>query len=253
MSEAGHVRDQLANILGADVALEEGFGPPTLDVPPDRWVDALRALRDAAGHSYFDWLSAVDELDAGFTVWCHLAKLPDRPDTAEVAATANLSEVSRPRSRRTSDKPPTNPPTNPPTHPSATPSTNSPTGERRVEHLLVRTRVPRDDPRLASATGVYEGASWHERETHEMFGIGFDGHPGLAPLLLPEEFEGRPLRKDFVLASRVAKAWPGAKEPGESDQDARRSPSRRRMAPPGVPAPDAWGPRPPGAEDDDDG
>jgi NADH-quinone oxidoreductase subunit C len=42
-----------------------------------------------------------------------------------------------------------------------------------------------------------------------------------------------PLRKDFVLASRVAKAWPGAKEPGESDE--KRAPSRRRVVPPGVP------------------
>jgi NADH-quinone oxidoreductase subunit C len=102
-----------------------------------------------------------------------------------------------------------------------------------VAHLLVRTRVPRDDPRLPSATGVFRGADWHERETFEMFGVIFDGHPGLRSLLLPEGFEGHPLRKDFVLAARVAKAWPGAKEPGESDHG---SPSRRKMLPPGVPA-----------------
>ncbi|WP_256862315.1 NADH-quinone oxidoreductase subunit C [Microbispora sp. GKU 823] len=65
-----------------------------------------------------------------------------------------------------------------------------------------------------------------------MFGVVFDGHPDLRPLLLPDGFEGHPLRKDFVLAARVAKAWPGAKEPGESDHG---SPSRRRMLPPGVP------------------
>ena len=83
--------------------------------------------------------------------------------------------------------------------------------------------------------GVYPGAAWHERETYEMFGVDFPGHPGLAPLLLPPEFEGHPLRKDFVLASRVAKPWPGAKEPGESHVEgtARRQP----MRPPGVPAP----------------
>ena len=65
---------------------------------------------------------------------------------------------------------------------------------------------------MASVADVYAGASWHERETHEMFGIDF-GVP-LEPLLLPDGFEGHPLRKDFVLASRVVKAWPGAKEPG---------------------------------------
>ncbi|GLZ06461.1 hypothetical protein Acsp03_39270 [Actinomadura sp. NBRC 104412] len=108
--------------------------------------------------------------------------------------------------------------------------------ERR-HHLLVRTRVPRDEPRLPSATGLYRGAAWHERETFEMFGVVFEGHPDLKPLLLPDGFEGHPLRKDFVLAARVAKSWPGAKEPGESGGGA---PSRRRVRPPGVPEEGAW-------------
>ncbi|MET8139579.1 NADH-quinone oxidoreductase subunit C [Sphaerisporangium sp. NPDC005288] len=104
-------------------------------------------------------------------------------------------------------------------------------------HLLARTRVPRADPRLPSVTGVYRGADWHERETFEMFGVVFEGHPNLVPLLLPDGFEGHPLRKDFILAARVAKPWPGAKEPGESGAG---SPSRRKTLPPGVPA--DWGP-----------
>ena len=103
-------------------------------------------------------------------------------------------------------------------------------------HLLIRTRVPRADPVLATATGVFRGANWHERETCEMFGVTFEGHPNLSPLLLPDGFEGHPLRKEFVLAARVAKAWPGAKEPGESSAGA---PSRRRVQPPGVPS--DWG------------
>jgi len=93
---------------------------------------------------------------------------------------------------------------------------------------LLRTRVPRSDPRLDSLVPVFAGADWHERETHEMFGIEFTGHPGLAPLLLPPGFEGHPLRKDFVLAARVAKEWPGEKEPG-GDRP------RRRARPLGVP------------------
>jgi NADH-quinone oxidoreductase subunit C len=119
----------------------------------------------------------------------------------------------------------------------------------RRSRLLVRTRIP-DRGSLPTAIGVFAGASWHERETHEMFGVTFDGHPNLVPLLLPEEFEGNPLRKDFELAARASKPWPGAKEPGESEHAA---PSRRRTTPPGVPDP-SWGPRPPGsaaaAEDD---
>lgn len=108
-----------------------------------------------------------------------------------------------------------------------------------VRRLLVRTTVPHDAPVLPSAVEVYAGAAWHERETHEMFGVTFEGHPGLDPLLLPEGFEGHPLRKDFVLAARVVKAWPGAKEPGESEHG---GPKRRQMLPPGVPDPNEWGP-----------
>ncbi|SCL13616.1 NADH dehydrogenase subunit C [Micromonospora rhizosphaerae] len=106
--------------------------------------------------------------------------------------------------------------------------------------LLLRTRVPRDAAVVPSVVAVFPGAAWHERETHEMFGIGFDGHPDLRPLLLPPEFEGHPLRKEFVLASRVAKPWPGAKEPGESEAGGGRRPIR----PPGVPAPGEWGTTP---------
>ncbi|MFH8623965.1 NADH-quinone oxidoreductase subunit C [Streptomyces vietnamensis] len=113
-------------------------------------------------------------------------------------------------------------------------------GEGAPKRLLLRTTVPHEAPVLPTAIGVYAGAGWHERETHEMFGVAFEGHPHLVPLLLPENFEGHPLRKDFVLAARVAKAWPGAKEPGESHDGG--GPKRRQMLPPGVPDPNEWGP-----------
>ncbi|MER5350311.1 NADH-quinone oxidoreductase subunit C [Kitasatospora sp. NPDC002551] len=109
-----------------------------------------------------------------------------------------------------------------------------------VRHLALRTRVPREAAALPTAVPVYAGAAWHERETHEMFGIDFAGHPHLITLLLPDGFEGHPLRKEFVLAARVAKAWPGAKEPGESDHG--DGPARRKMQPAGVPDPNEWGP-----------
>ncbi|MFJ1753123.1 NADH-quinone oxidoreductase subunit C [Kitasatospora sp. NPDC088134] len=109
-----------------------------------------------------------------------------------------------------------------------------------VRRLLLRTRVPRAKAALPTAVGVYAGASWHERETLEMFGIEFTGHPYPATLLLPDGFEGHPLRKDFVLAARVAKDWPGAKEPGESADHG--GPARRKMQPAGVPDPNEWGP-----------
>ena len=68
------------------------------------------------------------------------------------------------------------------------------TGER----VTLRTRVPRNQPELPTISAIYPGANWHERETHDFFGIVFTGHPGLIPLLLPEDARFHPLRKDFA-------------------------------------------------------
>jgi NADH-quinone oxidoreductase subunit C len=70
-----------------------------------------------------------------------------------------------------------------------------------VLHVVVRTRVPRDKPELPTIQGVFPGANWHERETHDFFGIRFLGHPDLSPLLLPEDADYHPLRKDFAGAA----------------------------------------------------
>jgi NADH:ubiquinone oxidoreductase subunit C len=188
------VRAAYAGTFGDAATVDEGYGPMTVDVPPDRWVEGVSLVHDALGCTFFDWLSAVDELDEGFRIVCHVAA-------------------------------------------------HRPGG---VDHLVVRTLVPREPASVPSLGEVYAGARWHERETHEMFGIDFT-HDGavleLEPLLLPDEFEGHPLRKEFVLASRVAKPWPGAKEPGESDHAPAATTSRRRSRPPGVPTPEEWGPR----------
>lgn len=104
---------------------------------------------------------------------------------------------------------------------------------RRTGVVLVTT-CPRDDARVPTLVQVLPGAAWHERATAEMFGITFDGHD-TAPLLLPAGFGAYPLRKDFALAARAAKRWPGAKDPGESDADL-AVPRRRRLQPPGVPS-----------------
>jgi NADH-quinone oxidoreductase subunit C len=116
--------------------------------------------------------------------------------------------------------------------------------------LLLQCRVPRSEPRLASIRDLYAGAAWHEREAAEEFGVEFVGGDRRRLLLDPGS-TGAPLRKDEVLAARTAGPWPGAKEPGESDEPGAgaagaASPSRRRMVPPGVPAPEVWGDRDPG-------
>jgi NADH-quinone oxidoreductase subunit C len=68
-------------------------------------------------------------------------------------------------------------------------------------HVVLRTRLPRVRPEVPTISGVFPGANWHERETHEFFGIRFSGHPNLSPLLLPEDATYHPLRKDFAGAS----------------------------------------------------
>jgi NADH-quinone oxidoreductase subunit C len=83
----------------------------------------------------------------------------------------------------------------------------------RGHHVQLRTLVPRDGGSLPTLSDLWRGADWHERETAELFGIDFAGHPNLVKLLLPVEFEGHPLRKEFALLAREAKPWPGAKEP----------------------------------------
>jgi len=208
---ASAVQDVFDTGLGTSVPIgADGTGTPVVDVPAERWLEAAELARRALGLDFLDWLSAVDEPDA------------DPPGVDVVVHLADSAAITR--------------------------------------RLLLRTRTVAAAPRLASLTGVWPGVAWHERETYEMFGVVFDGFDdgqrepgasagsplGLRPLLLPDGFEGTPLRKSFVLAARVSKAWPGAKEPGESGAGA---PSRRKTRPPGVPDP-AWGPHEPGEATD---
>jgi NADH-quinone oxidoreductase subunit C len=64
--------------------------------------------------------------------------------------------------------------------------------------VVVRTRIPRDNPEIPTILKVFPGANWHERETHDFFGIRFLGHPDLTPFLLPEDATYHPLRKDYA-------------------------------------------------------
>jgi NADH-quinone oxidoreductase subunit C len=85
--------------------------------------------------------------------------------------------------------------------------------------VRVKVRVPHDEPVCPTLSDLFPTCNWHERETSEMFGIRFEGHPQPIKLLLPEPFEGHPLRKDFPLMSREAKPWPGAVEGEEEDEE----------------------------------
>ena len=71
-------------------------------------------------------------------------------------------------------------------------------GERFSGHTRVKVRVG-DPPRVHSATPIWPAANWLERECFDMFGVVFDGHPDLRRILMPEDFDAWPLRKEFPL------------------------------------------------------
>ncbi|MBE3597011.1 MAG: NADH-quinone oxidoreductase subunit C [Hydrogenibacillus sp.] len=64
--------------------------------------------------------------------------------------------------------------------------------------VALKVRVDRENPHVPTITGIYPAADWQERETYDHFGIIFDGHPNLRRILLPDDWVGHPLRKDYV-------------------------------------------------------
>lgn len=73
---------------------------------------------------------------------------------------------------------------------------------QKNHRVRLKVPIPSDEPHISTVTGVWKTADWHERETYDMFGIKFDGHPDLRKILTPEDFEGHPLRKDYPLDGR---------------------------------------------------
>ena len=67
----------------------------------------------------------------------------------------------------------------------------------RVERISVKARVPTDAPEIDSVVELFPGADFPEREVYDMFGVLFNGHPDLRRILMPEDYEGHPQRRDF--------------------------------------------------------
>ncbi len=158
-------------------------------VERDAWADLAVRLRDGEGFKFFNFLSAIDWLPSPFG--------RDMDSTVD-----NVLDPPEPKE-------------------SPAMETGAAGGETRFQLLarlndvasgrsvIAKADLPDDDLRAPSWTAVYPGADWHEREAWEMFGITFDGHPGLRHIYLPGEFEGHPLRKDYPLLARRVKPWPG--------------------------------------------
>jgi len=88
------------------------------------------------------------------------------------------------------------------------------TNNRRIR---LEVCVPDSDPHIPSLVEVWAGNNWHERETFDMFGIIFDGHPGLTRILMPGDWQGHPQRKDYALGG-IPVEYKGATTPPPSDR-----------------------------------
>jgi NADH-quinone oxidoreductase subunit C len=70
---------------------------------------------------------------------------------------------------------------------------------KQVDRITVKTRVYIDDPHVGTVVDIWPGANHPEREVYDMFGVVFDGHPDLRRILMPEDFEGFPQRRDYPI------------------------------------------------------
>lgn len=162
-------------------------------VTVDSWRAAGEFARDRLGCTYFDFLSAIDWMPSPF------GRDMDAQEDLVVGDEGNAA---------TDDD-------------EAVMEAGVAGGDTRFQ-LLARVHAPEkgyglflkcdvegEPPTADTWVPVYAGANWHERETAEMFGIDFAGHPHLIKLYLPGAFEGHPLRKDFPLLARRVRPWPG--------------------------------------------
>jgi NADH-quinone oxidoreductase subunit C len=191
--------DRLRSELGAD--LLDSLVRPGQDVwvrvATSAWRRSAEVLRDRMGFDYFCFLSGLDWMPSPY------GKGEDDP-------------------------------TEPPPEPDTEIRPGYTGGDTRFQvfarlvsshrHVGITIKADVDHTMtVESWVTVFAGANWHERETHEMFGIHFAGHPDLRNIYLPTDFEGYPLRKDFPLLARMVKPWPGIADvepmPGAADEE----------------------------------
>jgi NADH-quinone oxidoreductase subunit C len=159
--------------------VREAKGETTVVVDAPRLPEAARHLRDELGFDFLSDIAATDYLRwGGKGISGYLGTVSGRD--LNKPSTQGFQRLPRPKPRRFSVS----------------------------YHLLgVRRGAPRvrlqvwvdDGEAVPSVVGVWPTADWHEREAWDLFGIRFDGHPNLERILMPEDWEGHPLRKDYPI------------------------------------------------------
>jgi NADH-quinone oxidoreductase subunit C len=232
------VLDELKAALGDAVIGEhvEG-GDLWIRVPVSEWRRTAQACK-TAGFDYFDFLSGLD--------WMPSAPNPEDAETLSVEPEADADEARDPEeaAEAEAEHEAEPQPSEAGTVAAFETAEDEPEGGwvtgvaggetrfqvfarlysiRRKLGLTLKADLDDESPAVASIHDIYFGAEWHERETWEMYGFNFVGHPGLRHLYLPSEFEGFPLRKDFPLLAREVKPWPGLVDvepiPGGGDEE----------------------------------
>lgn len=99
----------------------------------------------------------------------------------------------------------------------------------------LRVPVSRENPEVRTTTDIWRGANWHERECYDLFGVRFDGHPDHRRILLPEDWVGYPLRKDYTDERMVPYTEYGAEEKLPKAEGAKPA-AKPAAAPPPKPA-----------------
>lgn len=188
--------------LGARVMEHRNFrGDDRIHVAREHLLEVAQALRDDPELKFdllldvtaVDYLGQPDDFETKLTIWDenraamrrrpqrrHELVLPARGEQARFALVYHLTSTTY------------------------------------FHRIRIKCRVPEDDPTIASLTPVWAGANWLERETYDLYGIRFDGHPDLRRIYLYEEFVGHPLRKDYRKQDEQPiqpYVGPGAKEP----------------------------------------
>ena len=218
------VLDELKVALGDAVVGEQVHaGDVWIRVRRDDWRRAAEACK-TAGFDYFDFLSGLD--------WMPSAPNPEDAETLSVEPEAEADEA--PDAEGAAEGEAEHEAEPQPSEAGTVAAFETAAGEpaegwqtgvaggdtrfqvfarfhspRRKLGVTVKADLDDESPAVATIHDIYFGAEWHERETWEMYGFVFEGHPDLRHIYLPGEFEGFPLRKDFPLLAREVKPWPG--------------------------------------------
>jgi NADH-quinone oxidoreductase subunit C len=170
MSAADLIALVTAAVPGASLTEVPSIDMSTVDVDREHLVDVARVLRD---HPALQFALLVDVTAVD--------RLPASPRFEILYLFAAIGEAYK---------------------------TNNATTAAPPRRLRLRTWLSGDEPRLATLSTVYPAAAWPEREVFDLFGISFDGHPDLRRILMPEDWEGFPLRRDYPVQIRKhAQAW----------------------------------------------